>query len=242
MPLRATAFDATDWHSHNAGQFIFVERGVSHMHTAHGAFTIPERCIGWVPAGVSHKSRSSGGSGWVMMPPAALRGLPNCVCVLRSSALLSSTLQRLTRLMPDQRRLARLLWKVVAAEVDERAAAAERQADRLDIPMPHAPRLLEAVHGVLERPTCAANLDRVAARAGMSRRSFARHFRSQTGLPYSRWKRAVIAQHAMELVAAGHKVSAVAHDVGYESVSAFIAMIRRQYGQPPRQFSLSRLN
>jgi AraC-like DNA-binding protein len=70
----------------------------------------------------------------------------------------------------------------------------------------------------------------------MSRRSFARHFRSQTGLPYARWKRAVIAQHALELVAAGHKVSSVALDVGYESVSAFIAMFRRQYGESPRQF------
>jgi AraC-like DNA-binding protein len=51
-----------------------------------------------------------------------------------------------------------------------------------------------------------------------------------------RWKRAVIAQHALELVAAGHKVSSVALDVGYESVSAFIAMFRRQYGESPRQF------
>jgi AraC-like DNA-binding protein len=70
----------------------------------------------------------------------------------------------------------------------------------------------------------------------MSRRSFARHFRSQTGLPYAQWKRAVIAQHALQLVAAGHKVSSVALDVGYQSVSAFIAMFRRQYGEPPRQF------
>ena len=70
----------------------------------------------------------------------------------------------------------------------------------------------------------------------MSRRSFARHFRSQTGLPYSRWRRAVIAQHALELVAGGQKVSSVAIDMGYESVSAFIAMFRRQYGESPRQF------
>jgi len=40
----------------------------------------------------------------------------------------------------------------------------------------------------------------------------------------------------LELVAAGHKVSSVALDVGYESVSAFIAMFRRQYGESPRQF------
>ena len=72
----------------------------------------------------------------------------------------------------------------------------------------------------------------------MSRRSFARHFRAQTGLSFTSWKRAVIAQYALELVALGHKVSSVATDVGYESVSAFIAMFRRQYGESPRQFLL----
>jgi AraC-like DNA-binding protein len=30
----------------------------------------------------------------------------------------------------------------------------------------------------------------------------------------------------------------VATDVGYESVSAFIAMFRRQYGESPRRFLL----
>ena len=30
--------------------------------------------------------------------------------------------------------------------------------------------------------------------------------------------------------------SSVAIDMGYESVSAFIAMFRRQYGESPRQF------
>ena len=123
-----------------------------------------------------------------------------------------------------------LLWKVVAAEM---SAA---QPECLEVPMPTAPRLLKAAQSVLTSPTAATSLDQLAACAGMSRRSFSRHFRSQTGLPYARWKRAVIAQHALELVAAGHKVSSVALDVGYESVSAFIAMFRRQYGESPRQF------
>ncbi len=107
--------------------------------------------------------------------------------------------------------------------------------------MPTAPRLLKAAQSVLTSPSAAASLDKLALRTGMSRRSFARHFRSQTGLPYARWKRAVIAQHALGLVAAGHKVSSVALDVGYGSVSAFIAMFRRQYGESPRQFSISRI-
>jgi AraC-like DNA-binding protein len=90
------------------------------------------------------------------------------------------------------------------------------------------------------RPTAAINLDRVAARAGMSRRSFVRHFRGETGLSFTQWKRAVIVAHALELVASGQKVSSVAFDLGYESVSAFIAMFRRQYGESPRRYLTER--
>jgi AraC-like DNA-binding protein len=223
--------DEAGWHAHEGGQFILVETGISHLRTELGAWIIPARRVAWVPPGVRHASRPSGsGTGWVVIPPVELRNLPDAVCVLRASALMSASLQRLTQLTSNDAPMRHLLWQVVAAEV---SAA---QPERLEVPMPTAPRLLKAVQSMLTRPTAAANLGTLAARAGMSRRSFARHFRRQTGLPYARWKRAVIAQHALELVAAGHKVSSVALDVGYESVSAFIAMFRRQYGESPRRF------
>jgi AraC-like DNA-binding protein len=223
--------DEASWHAHDSGQFILVETGISHLRTELGSWIIPARRVAWVPPGVRHASKpSGGGTGWVVIPPVELHDLPAGVCVLRASALMIASLQRLTQLTSVDDSMRGLLWKVVAAEV---SAA---QPEPLEVPMPTAPRLLKAAQSVLTSPTAAASLDKLAARAGMSRRSFARHFRSQTGLPYARWKRAVIAQHALQLVAAGHKVSSVALDVGYESVSAFIAMFRRQYGESPRQF------
>jgi AraC-like DNA-binding protein len=223
--------DEASWHAHGSGQFILVETGISHLRTELGAWIIPARRVAWVPPGVRHASKpSGGGTGWVVIPPIELHDLPDGVCVLRASALMIASLQRLTQLTSGDGSMRRLLWKVVAAEV---SAA---QPEPLEVPMPTAPRLLKAAQSVITSPTAAASLDQLAARAGMSRRSFARHFRSETGLPYARWKRAVIAQHALQLVAAGHKVSSVALDVGYESVSAFIAMFRRQYGESPRQF------
>jgi AraC-like DNA-binding protein len=223
--------DEATWHAHERGQFILVETGISHLRTELGAWIVPARRVAWVPPDVRHISTSSGGgNGWVVIPPVELHGLPGCVCVLHASALMMASLQRLTQLKPGDGAKRRLLWKIVAAEMSE------AQPEQLEIPMPTAPRMVKAAQSVLARPGAAASLDNLAARAGMSRRSFTRHFRSQTGLPYARWKRAVIAQHALELVAAGHKVSCVALDVGYTSVSAFIAMFRRQYGESPRQF------
>ena len=220
------------WHAHDTGQFILVESGTSHLYTELGTWLIPARRVAWVPPGVLHSSRSSGnGNGWVVIPPLSLPDLPSRVCVLRASALMMSALQRVAQLRPREP-LAALLWRVIAEEMRD------TEPELPEVPLPSSSRLLKAAQSVLTNPTAAISLDNIAGRAGMSRRSFARHFRNQTGLSFARWKRAVIAQHALQLVASGHKVSSVATDVGYESVSAFIAMFRRQYGESPRQFLL----
>ena len=228
----AASADTTRWHAHDTGQFVLVEAGTSHLHTELGTWIIPPRRIAWVPPRVRHTSRSSGGgNGWVIIPPIRLPDMPAQVCVLRASALMISALQRVARLRPGDR-FSALLWRVVAEEM--RGA----QPEPVEIPLPSSARLLKAARSVLSSPTAAVSLDKIAAHAGMSRRSFARHFRAQTGLSFARWRRAVIAQHALELVASGHKVSCIATEVGYESVSAFIAMFRRQYGESPRKFLL----
>jgi len=219
-------------HAHEGGQFILVETGISHVRTDFGAWIIPTRRVGWIPPGVRHASRSSGrGRGWVVIAPVEIVGnLPRQVRVLRASALMMASLERLTRLASHEARLRRLLWKVIVAEMRE------AESEQLEVPMPNAPRMLKAAQSILRHPSMTADVDSLAVRAGMSRRSFTRHFRNETGLSFTRWKRAVIAHHALEHIAAGHKVSSVAFDVGYESVSAFIAMFRRQYGASPRRF------
>ena len=223
------------WHAHEGGQFILVESGISHLRTELGAWAVPARRVAWVPPGVRHVCRSTGvGTGWVVLPPVALQDLPDTVCVLSASALLITSLQRLARLKSTELHMRGLLWNIVAAEM------AQASSERCEIPMPSEPRMLKTARSVLMRPNAAINLNRVAAHAGMSRRSFVRHFRLQTGLSFTQWKRAVIVAHALELVASGQKVSSVAFDLGYESVSAFIAMFRRQYGDSPRRYLAQR--
>jgi AraC-like DNA-binding protein len=224
--------DCIDWHAHDTGQFILVESGTSHLFTEFGTWLIPARRVAWVPPRVLHASKSNGdGCGWVVIPPLELAELPKQVCVLRASALMMSALQRVTELQP-QDRLSDLLWRVIAEEVSN------ARPEPPEVPLPSSARLLRAARGVLASPTAAVSLDTIACWAGMSRRSFSRHFRAQTGLSFASWRRAVIAQHALGLVASGQKVSSVATDVGYESASAFIAMFRRRYGGSPRQFFL----
>ena len=175
------------WHTHRGGQFILVESGISHLRTEFGAWIIPARRVGWVPPGVRHSSRTSGrGRGWVILSPLGFSSsLLREVCVLQVSALMSAALDRLTRLGANEASARSLLWRVVAAEL--RYARPEP----LEVPMPNTPRILRAAQIVLAAPTIAVDLDQLSGRAGMSRRSFTRHFRSETGLTFSRWKRAV---------------------------------------------------
>jgi AraC-like DNA-binding protein len=222
----------SSWHTHPGGQFIIVENGISHLRTEFGAWIIPAPRVGWVPPGVRHASRMSGrGRGWVVLaPPGSSRGLPRKVCVLQVSPLMRASLECLAGAGPQDAARHRLLWRVVASEM--RYATPEP----FEVTMPSTPKILQAVQAVLRCPTIAKDLDHLSRVAGMSRRSFTRHFRRETGLSFARWKRAVIAQHAMERIASGHKVSSVALDVGYDSASAFIAMFRRKYGAAPRAF------
>ena len=222
----------SNWHKHSGGQFIIVDNGTTHLRTEFGAWIIPAPRVGWVPPGVRHASRTGGrGRGWVVLAsPSSSRGLPKEVCVLQVSALMRAALECLSREGPQDAARHRLLWRVVASEMRYTTA------EPFEVTMPATPRMLQAVQGILKCPTITNNLDQLARVAGMSRRSFTRHFHEETGLSFSRWKRAVIAHHAMERIASGHKVSTVALDVGYDSVSAFVAMFRRKYGAAPRAF------
>jgi AraC-like DNA-binding protein len=220
------------FHTHDGGQFILVESGISHLRTEAGAWIIPSRRIGWVPPGVSHSSRSSGsGRGWVILAPKRFaRSLPRKVCVLRASALLAASLGQLIRLAPGDARYRHLLWQVVAAEM--KLAPPEP----LEVPMPTTPRMTKAAQGILDAPSIAEPIANIAVRCQMSRRSFARHFKDETGLSFAQWQRTVITHHALERIASGRTVNTVAFEVGYESVSAFIAMFRRHYGASPKEF------
>jgi AraC-like DNA-binding protein len=221
------------WHVHAGGQFILVESGISHLRTERGSWIIPTRRVGWIPPRLLHASRSSGrGKGWAVRAPVALsKKLPAQVSVLRASALMIAALERIARETASRRSsMRRLLWRVVAAEMRE------AQTEALLVPMPSDPRMRASAEMLLTSPGIGADVTRTAARSGMSRRSFTRHFRQETGMSFASWRRAAIAHHALERIAAGQKVSAVAFDVGYASVSAFVAMMRRQLGAAPQEF------
>src|SRR5262249_31714086 len=62
---------------------------------------------------------------------------------------------------------------------------------------------------------------------GASQRTIERLFLTETGMTFGRFRQQVRLIEALRLLAAGEAVTAVALDVGYDSVSAFVSVFRK---------------
>ena len=106
--------------------------------------------------------------------------------------------------------------------------------------MPTDYRLLRVCREILKNPADQRDLDDFAALAGMSRRTFTRLFRQETGMGLGVWRQQTRLMEAISLLATGQPVTTVAFDVGYDSPSAFTAMFHRSFGAPPSQYRSGR--
>jgi len=98
------------------------------------------------------------------------------------------------------------------------------------------PRLAKALIAVHEAPDADWTLERMAARAGMSRSAFAAAFKAATGTTpaaYSLdWKLNV----ATSLLRAGRSVKQVALDLGFADAPSLSRAFRRRTGSSPREW------
>jgi AraC-like DNA-binding protein len=223
-----------DWHRHYRGQFYCIESGLVHARTAHGSWLLPPHRAGWMPPGELHTVSLSGPmSGWgVFIAPEACAGLPERTCVLGVNELMRALVRRASswgrceRLDAEQER-------VTAVLLDEIRRAPH---EPLSLPMPVDRRLQRIAQAVLDQPHDNRALEDWAARAGLSARSLSRLFRAETALSFAQWRQQARLCRALEHLADGEPVAAVAERLGYANASAFIAMFRRAYGHSPARY------
>ena len=227
------------WHHHLRGQFFCIESGLVHVHTKHGSWLLPPHRAGWIPPGEPHTVSVSGAmSGWgVFITPAIEHGLPDHPCVIGVSEL--------TRALV--RRASSWTWQASLNEEQERVMTVlldeMRRAPRepLHLPMPLDRRLLRIAQAVLEQPQDNRSLEDWATWAGLSARSLSRLFRAETALSFAQWRQQARLSRGLEQLAEGTAVATVADALGYDSVSAFVAMFRRNFGQPPARYFAHKL-
>ncbi|MCL6722929.1 AraC family transcriptional regulator [Klebsiella sp. T2.Ur] len=108
----------------------------------------------------------------------------------------------------------------------------------LGLPMPQDNRLLRIAQALSDTPDDGRGLEEWAVWAGVSSRTLTRRFRAETGFSFNEWRQRIRLLRAIELLAAGKAVTAIALELGYDNVSAFIALFRRVIGTTPGRYKI----
>jgi len=220
-------------HSHVRGQLLGVWRGLLTLCTESGKWLVPKVHAVWIPPGQLHWASVHGqADAWsVYLRPDACTGLPAQPATLRISALLRETVRRLEGLDGEPTEaMRRLLEQVVVNEV------ASLPAEALDLPMPTSASLMKIAQGLLAEPADERSLNDWAEVANVSPRTLNRRFPIETGYSLGAWRQRARLLRGLELLAEGRSVTAVALDLGYCNISAFIALFKRTFGVTPTQY------
>jgi len=223
-----------DRHAHRWAQLVYASEGVMTVQTEDGTWVVPSHRAVWIPAGVSHSITMSG---WVSMRtlylvPRLAMTLPGRCCVVAVSPLLRQLILHVISEGP-LRRDAPAHRRLIAFLLDQLRAL---PAVPLELPLPRDGRALRAAVRLRDDPGAAASVDTIAREAGASRRTLERIFQTETGMSLGRWRQQARLLHAMRLLAGGESVTTTALEVGYDSVSAFIAAFSTVLGTTPGRY------
>jgi len=224
----------TEAHRHAHGQLFGADTGLVTVGARHGHWVVPATHAVWVPPHEAHSMRSHGSfSGWSLyVGESACASLPAEPRTIKTSALLRAAVSRASS-WPDaplddaQTRLAMVILDEITGTED----------DGLGLPMPQDARLLRVAQQLAAAPGDQRSLDEWAAVAAVSSRTLSRRFVEETGCTFSQWRQRARLMKAVELLAADHAVTAIAIDLGYENLSAFIAAFKRMFGVTPARFN-----
>jgi AraC-like DNA-binding protein/quercetin dioxygenase-like cupin family protein len=225
-------------HKHKRGQCLYAIVGVLTITTTEGSWVVPPRRALWIPPGMPHAVQMSGPtalhSAYVLPEAAARARLPEHCTVISVSPLLDALLATAVDL-PAEYELGGRDERVMRLLVDE---IASMPALPLSTPLPQEPRLARLCRALIHAPSLEIDIDTMAHKADMSRRSFTRLFRQQTGMSFSSWRQQACLLAALSRLARGQSVTQVAIELGYSSTSAFTAAFRRTLGAAPSHYLL----
>lgn len=230
----------SSWHRHLRGQFMYVESGIVCVRTRLGLWTLTPHRVGWMPPGEEHTvSVIQPTRGWgVFVAPHAAVGMPTEPSVLGANELMRALVHRAAA-WTDSDQLDDEQQRIMEVLMDEMRRA--RIPDYpLHLPMPEDRRLMRIARSLLAQPHSTRSLEAWARWAGLSSRTLSRLFRHETGCSFVQWRQQARLTRALERLAAGEPVAEVADALGYVSVSAFVAMFRRNFGQPPARYFAQR--
>lgn len=219
-------------HVHRRGQLIHAQRGIMRIETENAAWIVSPALALWMPPLHPHSMVMRGHLDMrtVYIDEQVCAGLPKHPVLIEVGGLLHELILAALEEPLDYDEAGRggLIAQLILAELGR------MQERRLSVPLPRDPRALRVARALLEDVEDNRDLDAWAEAAGASRRTLARLFRGETGFSFSEWRARLRAIDGVARLSTGASVASTAAAVGYASPSAFTAMVRRNFGRPPR--------
>jgi AraC-like DNA-binding protein len=222
-------------HWHDRGQLVHGIAGVMTVMTESGRWLVPPGFAVWVPAGTVHSIATDGRLRMrtVYVDEERITAVRADACrVVTVPPLLHHLILRAIELRQGTDAGA-ATDRLLAVLIDE---LLRLEPAPLELPLPRDRRAARIADSLLADPTDRRTLSAWARVAGASERTLARLFIRDTGLGFRAWRQRLRLLRAVELLAKGRPVTAVALDVGYDSPSAFIAAFRANLESTPRDY------
>ncbi len=237
-PVVARSYDYdpgldTDMHVHSRSQLIFAIAGTMTVTTTTGIWAVPSNRGVWIPAGVEHSVKSNDRLSMrsMFIDPHRCAKLTECCMViinplLRELILHANQLPALYPLDgPEDRFMAVLVERIQAAPTAP-----------LYLPMPEDRRLRRVAMALLENPRDSKSVHEWGKHVGASARTISRLFPVETGMSFTHLQQSARILEALRRLSVGESVVNVAHEVGYDSPSAFVLMFKKTMGKTPKQY------
>jgi AraC-like DNA-binding protein len=225
-------------HQHRRFQLLYGASGVIMVWTEHGAWVVPPAQGVWIPHGVRHSVRTIGPvtTSSIFIEPASIDRMPSSCSVLGVSPLMHSLLLAAVDVPLEYEVEGRdgLLMALLLQELRRLPILP------LSLPFPNDRELARRCRRFVKDPNPHETIDEWAQDMELSRRSFTRLFRRETGMSFAAWQRQACLLSALPRLVAREPVTRVAIDLGYESPAAFTTMFKKALGMPPSEYVAAR--
>ncbi|MGD9921778.1 MAG: helix-turn-helix domain-containing protein [Pseudorhodoplanes sp.] len=224
-------------HRHRRSQLVYGASGIMMVGTEQGRWIVPPERAVWIPGGVVHDLRmvSDVTTVTVWVDPKAEPELPLACQVVEVSNLMRSLLTAAIDIEPEYDRNGRsgLIMSLLLHELKLLPALP------LELKFPSHPRLAERCRAFVLDPKPRDTIEVWCEALGMSRRTFTRLFRKETGISFSAWRQQACLFASLPRLAANEPITRIAFELGYESPAAFTTMFKRLQGVPPSHYMSS---
>jgi AraC-like DNA-binding protein len=231
-PERAISYD---WHDHPYHQLIYAVAGTVQIETDTARYLMPTGRAAWIPAGRRHRTLVHDvDTASLYFAPEAVADAGERVRILVASPVMREMILHALcwpQAVADRDPVARSFFQTLALMC---GAWLESELP-LSLPGAQHPGIVRAMDRAVVDPAT-IDLPAAIAAAAMSERSFRRAFLRETGMGWQAWVTQLRILRAMGMLADGGRVTNVAAEVGYASLSAFAKAFAQLAGESPAAY------